>query len=148
MYAVGEPLSIFYRVDGQSGGQAIAQAHVTLIDIPSNGQGVVILSAQEPAGQTNSFDAQVSPPTGTETVAIQADFPGFSQAQDQCSFQVVQAAGCQTACDCPTEQQCNMQQMCENGPTPVYCCSHGPCPAGAICQDPGLVGQFFNCPTP
>jgi len=145
-YTVGEPLSIFYRVDGQNGGQAIAQAQVTLIDIPPNQQGVVILSATEPAGQTNAFDAQVSPPTGTETVVIQAQVSGFSSAQDQCSFQVVQASGCMTACDCPTEQMCNALGMCENGVTPVYCCEHNICPPGAACQHIG--GNPGMCAAP
>lgn len=144
VFAVGDPIRLFYQVDGSSGGQTIPEAQVTITDFPPNSQGTVILSATRSTGQVFIIDSTVSPPTGTESVVIQAQAVGLS-AQDQCSFQVVPAAGCQTACDCPTEQQCNMG-MCENGPTPIYCCSQGPCPPGGICQDPGLVGQFFNCP--
>lgn len=145
MYAVGEPLVVFYRVDGQVDGQAIAQAQVMITDIPSNGQATVILSGTRPAGQTNVFNAQVSPPTGTETLVLQAQAIGLAlSAQDQCSFQVVQGAACMTACDCPTEQLCNSQGMCENGITPVYCCEQGPCPAMATCQH--VAGNYGSCP--
>ena len=146
---MGEALNIFYRIDGQIGGQMITQAQVAIIDIPSSGQQMVILSGPQPAGQTNIFDAQVSPPTGTESLILQAQVPGFAlTAQDQCSFQVVQVAECQTACDCPTGsgQQCTDQGTCQMGPNPIYCCSQGPCPAGATCQEVG--GGFFPCPMP
>lgn len=143
MYALGEGLRIFYQVDGQIDGQTLTQAQVTLIDIPSNGQENVIFSGPRPAGQTNILDTQVTPPTGTESLVLQAQAPGFTQtAQDQCSFQVTPQ--CQTACDCPTGQLCDEQGTCQTGITPVYCCSHGPCPAGATCQEVG--GQYAPCP--
>jgi hypothetical protein len=143
VYGVGEAIRIFYRVDGQLGDQPITQAQVTIIDIPSNNQGTVILSGGRPAGQTLFIDATVSPPTGIEMLRLQAEAPGFTQiAQDHCSFQVT--AQCQTACDCPTGELCDDQGICQMGITPVYCCSHGPCPAGATCQEVG--GQYAPCP--
>jgi hypothetical protein len=107
---------------------------------------MVIFSGTIPTGQTFVLNATVSPPTGIETVLIQAEAQGFSQAsQSQCSFQVVQPIPeCETACDCPTGLFCNDQQMCEMGSEPLYCCTHGPCPESAICQEPG--GAFGTCP--
>ncbi|MBI3782235.1 MAG: hypothetical protein HY270_02420 [Deltaproteobacteria bacterium] len=142
-YAVGETLRIFYRVDGYSG-QAIPEAQVSILDFPPNSQGMLIFSGATPTGQTFSSAAGVSPPLGTETLVIQAQAAGLSD-QSQCSFHVIQL-GCMTACDCPTEQSCNMQGQCESGLSPVYCCEHGPCPIGAICQHIG--GNFMNCPGP
>ena len=138
-------LSILYRVDGQADGQPIPQAQVTIIDFPPNSGGTVILSGAQPTGQTFVFGATVSPPTGTETLVIQAQAPGLGlSAQSQCSFQVVQPAGCTTACDCPTEQRCNMLGMCENGPVPVYCCEGAICPSMSSCQH--LGGNMDTCP--
>lgn len=146
VFAVGEPIGILYRVDAQIGGQPVPQAGVTIIDIPPGSGGMVIFSSTIAPGKTFVLNATVAPPTGIETVVIQAEangFSGFSQAQ--CSFQVVQPTPvCTTACDCPTGQLCNAVGMCEVGTTPVYCCTHGPCPPFAVCQEPG--GAFGTCP--
>jgi hypothetical protein len=144
VYTVGETVSVFYRVDGQSGGQTIPQAQIAIFDVPPGGSPELIFSGTQPTGQTFGFSGTASPPPGVESLIIQAQAAGLT-AQDQCSFQIVQAAVCMTACDCPTGQLCNEDGQCEVGVTPVYCCSHGPCPSLATCQEIG--GAYAQCPS-
>jgi hypothetical protein len=140
IYNIGEQATIFFRVDGFSGGMPIAQAHVTIF-----GQrlGTLDFGAQ-PTGQTLGFQVTVSGPTGTETLDLVAETipPGPLSDEVACSFQVAEPPPeCETACDCPAGQRCD-EGVCNMGMNPVYCCLPA-CPFGFSCQYPN--GMFDIC---
>jgi hypothetical protein len=143
VYAIGEAIQILYRVNAQ----ATLQAQVVIIDIPPGSGGTVIVDAPHSTNQTFALNATVGPPLGIETVVIQAEAQELF-SQSQCSFQVISQDECDTACDCPTGEQCTIDGatgVCEMGMEPIYCCSMGLCPMGAQCQEAG-GGPFLPCP--
>jgi hypothetical protein len=141
VFTVGEQATIFFRVDGFSGGMTIAEADVEIFDFIN---GIPVGSFDlgvQPTGQTLGFQVTVTPPTGTETLNLVAEGgQGPLIAEAQCSFQVV-SAGCTTACDCDPGQRCN-EGVCVMMGNPIYCCT-GPCPLGETCQFSN--GDFGMC---
>jgi hypothetical protein len=143
VYAVGEIATVFFQLEGQSGGMSIPQAHVIIYDFVDNQQVGSLDFGQQSTGVIHSFQAGISPPTGVETLALVADAsPLPFVAEAHCSFQVINAPGCITACDCSPGQACD-GGTCVMAADPVYCCTGGTCPMGAICQFPG--GNFSTC---
>lgn len=143
VYTVGEQATIFFQIDGFSAGMDIAEAQVDLFDfVDGSPVGSTNLGVQ-PTGTTLGFQVGISPPIGTETLVLEAEGgQGPLTTQAQCSFHVVAAAGCMTACDCPPEQRC-VAGMCQIQGNALYCCTSGTCPAGEQCQFP--AGGFSLC---
>lgn len=161
VYTVGDPIAVFYRVDGSLNGQPIEQAQVTMFDVLPNGPTGVLVQRTVLPGQLLVFNGTVTLPTGVETVVLVASAPGFVQpVQDQCSFLVVEAptpcadsVQCEPGVTCHSDARCigrNVGDACGGGGicfenscslvstgSPV-CCGCGPTPsptpASGCCQ--------------
>lgn len=143
IFMTGEVATVFFEVDGNTGGMPIDQAHVIITDLKNN---IPVGSTEDdvPAFTILSFPSQVIAPTGTETFVLEASAPGTPGDQTQCSFSVVPAVPeCTTACDCPTEQRC-VEGVCMIAGNALYCCTSMTCPSGENCQFPD--GGFNICP--
>lgn len=86
LYFVGDPIRVQLRVDGPSGGQALARVE----DVSPGGQSRVVFDRQVPLNQAVGLNATISPPTGDELLRLTAQAGGYT-ARDECSFRV--AAG-------------------------------------------------------
>jgi hypothetical protein len=93
-----------------------------------------------PTGAQFDYFSPITSPTGSGAYVLQAT-AGALEAQAQCSFHVA----CSTACECPTGQHC-VDGNCMSLPDPLYCCTAGPCPMGALCQFP--AGNITMCAMP
>ncbi|MBK06591.1 MAG: hypothetical protein CL920_39950 [Deltaproteobacteria bacterium] len=51
---------------------------------------------------------------------------------------------CKVRCDCNQGEEC-VNGRCQQGPSPVYCCSKAGCPSNFVCQD--STGRTSFCPT-
>lgn len=98
VFAVGESIDVFFEIESAGATQATA----TILDRLANS---TIMSLFDGSIQTNASYAlsnlTVGPPTGMETLQLQASAPGAVDQFDQCTFEVV-AAPSPTATPTPT----------------------------------------------
>lgn len=83
IYFVGDPITVFFRVDG------VSQALVRLLDVLPDGRIRVILQQVIPGHRELSLRGTIEPPLGRETLVLQVfSAQGAVAAEDRCSFTV------------------------------------------------------------
>lgn len=85
-FAIGQPISVFFRVNSTM----VTQAQVAVADILANGSTQVFNFGTLPTNTGFTFRGTVAPPTGDETLELRAR--QFGQATvnlDRCTFHVV-----------------------------------------------------------
>lgn len=84
IYFVGDPITVFFRVDG------VSQALVRLLDVLPDGRIRLILQQVIPGHRELSLRGTIEPPLGRETLVLQVlSAQGSVTAEDRCSFTVM-----------------------------------------------------------